>query len=345
MVCSSGAFHYRRRPSFLQETRDVSKVMRIHQHGGPEVLRWEDEEVGDPGPGQVRLRQTAVALNFVDIYFRVGQFGSETMPFVPGVEGAGIVDAVGPGVDQFQPGERVAYAGLPGAYREVRLAPAERLLKLPDDIDDRTAAAGLLRALTCEYLLRRLYKVQPGDTILFHAAAGGVGLIACQWAKALGATVIGTVRNDEKAEVARQHGCDHPIIYTREDFVARVKELTDGEGVPVVYDSVGRDTFMRSLECLRPVGMAINFGTASGQVEPFSLQVLHKKSLIVTRPALATFIAKRGDYETAAEAVFGAMRRGVFKVPVGGAYPLAEAAQAHRALESGNTIGSLVFTV
>ena len=321
----------------------MNKVIRIHRYGGPEVMQWEDAEVGDPGPGEARIRHTAVGLNFVDIYHRAGQFGAEALPMVLCVQGVGVVEATGAGVGEIRTGDRVAYVGVRGAYCERRLVPADRMVILPDDLSDVDAAVLLLRGLTAEYLLRRLYRVQPGDTILFHAAAGGVGLIACQWAKALGATVIGTVGSDAKADIARAHGCDHVIVYTREDFVARVKEITGGQGVPVVYDSVGRDTFMGSLDCLRPMGIAVNFGTASGQVEPFPLQRLHHNSLVVTRPTLATWIAERGDLDAACAEVFAVVRDGTVKVEASRTYPLHAAAQAHRDLESRNTTGAMIL--
>ena len=260
-----------------------------------------------------------------------------------GVQGVGVVEATGAGVGEIRTGDRVAYVGVRGAYCERRLVPADRMVTLPDDLSDVDAAVLLLRGLTAEYLLRRLYRVRPGDTILFHAAAGGVGLIACQWAKALGTTVIGTVGSDAKADIARAHGCDHVIVYTREDFVARVKEITDGQGVPVVYDSVGRDTFMGSLDCLRPMGMAVNFGTASGQVEPFPLQRLHHNSLVVTRPTLGTWITERGDLDAACAEVFAVVRDGTVKVEASRTYPLHAAAQAHHDLESRNTTGGMAL--
>ena len=321
----------------------MNKVIRIHRYGGPEVMQWEDGEVGDPGPGEARIRHTAVGLNFVDIYHRTGQFGAEALPLVLGVQGVGVVEATGAGVGEIRTGDRVAYVGVRGAYCERRLVPADRMVILPDDLSDVHAAVLLLRGLTAEYLLRRLYRVQPGDTILFHAAAGGVGLIACQWAKALGATVIGTVGSDAKADIARAHGCDHVIVYTREDFVARVKEITGGQGVPVVYDSVGRDTFMGSLDCLRPMGIAVNFGTASGQVEPFPLQRLHHNSLVVTRPTLATWIAERSDLDAACTEVFAVVGDGTVKVEASRTYPLHAAAQAHHDLESRTTTGGMAL--
>jgi NADPH2:quinone reductase len=314
-----------------------TRAMMLRAHGGPEALRSEEIELRAPGAGEALIRQTAIGLNFVDVYYRSGQFGAHDslpLPAVLGVQGAGVVEALGPETSDMSVGDWVTYVGQPGAYAERRLVPAARLLPLPADISAELAAAALLRGLTCEYLLRRLYKVKPGDTILFHAAAGGLGLIACQWAKALGATVIGTVGSDEKASLAAAHGCDHPIVYTREDFVARVMEITGGRGVPVVYDSVGRDTFLRSLDCLGPRGTAINFGTASGQVEPFSLQILHRKSLFVTRPTLTTWIADRAEYAEAATTFFDALRSGAIRVEVGSRYALADVGQAHADLES-----------
>jgi NADPH2:quinone reductase len=260
-----------------------------------------------------------------------------------GSQGAGVVEAVGDGVEDLSIGDRVTYANLLGSYTESRIVPANRMVKTPDDISDELAAAAFLRGLTAQYLLKRLYPVQPGETILVHAAAGGAGLILCQWAKALGATVIGTVSTDAKAEIAKAHGCDHAIVYTRDNFSDKVKEITNGEGVPVVYDSVGRDTFMGSLECLSPMGMGINFGTASGQVEPFPLQHLHKKSLIVTRPTLATYVAKREDLDKASQEVFGVLRDGTVKVDITGRFALKDAAQAHRAIESRETTGTMIL--
>ena len=314
-----------------------TRAMVLRAHGGPDVLREEDVDIGAPGAGQALIRQTAIGLNFVDVYYRSGQFGAHDslpLPAILGVQGAGVVEALGSEPSGLAVGDRVAYVGQPGAYAERRLVPANRLLRLPANVSDELAAASLLRGLTCEYLLRRLYKVQPGDQILIHAAAGGLGLIACQWAKALGATVIGTVGSDEKATLAAAHGCDHPIVYTREDFVTRVMEITGGRGVPVVYDSVGRDTFLRSLDCLRPMGLAVNFGTASGQVEPFPLQLLHRKSLFVTRPTLTSWIAAREDYENAAAAFFAAIDGGAIKVQVGTRYRLQDVGRAHADLES-----------
>ncbi|ROR34112.1 quinone oxidoreductase family protein [Inmirania thermothiophila] len=323
----------------------MAKAIRIHEHGGPEVLRLEEVEVGEPGPGEVRLRQTAVGLNFIDVYHRTGLYPLPALPAVLGMEGAGVVEAVGEGVTEVRPGDRVAYAGLPvGAYAEVRLIPAHRLVPLPDDIDDVQAAGVMLQGMTAQYLLRRTYRVQAGETILVHAAAGGVGLILCQWARHLGATVIGTVGSAEKAELARAHGCHHPVNYREEDFVARVRELTGGEGVPVVYDSVGRDTFMGSLDCLRPLGMMVSFGQASGPVPPLDIGVLAQKgSLYLTRPTLMTYTARREDLLASARELFEVVRSGAVRIEVRQTYPLAEAAQAHRDLEARRTTGSTVL--
>jgi len=261
-------------------------AIRVHEVGGPEVLKWEEVNVGDPGPGQVRLRQEAAGLNFIDVYHRTGLYPQQ-LPFIPGVEGAGVIDAVGQGVTDLKAGDRVAYGGPVGGYAEVRLIPADRLVKLPDAISSEQAAAAMLQGMTAHMLLRRVHAVKAGESILVHAAAGGVGLILCQWAKALGATVIGTVGSDEKAQLARAHGCDHPIIYTRQDFVAEVGRITDGAKVPVVYDGVGRDTFMKSLDCLARRGMMASFGNSSGAVDPFPPGLLAQKgSLFLTRPTL-----------------------------------------------------------
>lgn len=322
----------------------MTKAIRIHEHGGPEVLKWEDVEVGEPGPGEVFVRHTAIGLNFVDTYHRTGQMKHPvTFPMILGVQGVGVVEATGPDAGSLKTGNRVSYSGLQGSYSEARLAHADRLIVLPDDISDELAAAAFLRTLTAEYLLRRLHKVEPGETILVHAAAGGAGQIICQWAKALGAVVIGTVGSDEKAELVKGLGVDHAIVYTRDDFAEKVMEITGGRGVPVVYDSVGRDTFMGSLDCLSPMGHAINYGTASGQVEPFPLQNLHKKSLTVTRPTLATYIASREDLEKASDTVFGVLRDGTVKVDISRRYALADTAQAHADLESRNTTGAMIL--
>ena len=322
----------------------MTKAIRIHEHGGPEVLKWEDVEVGEPGPDEVLVRHTAIGLNFVDTYHRTGQMKHPvTFPMILGVQGVGVVEATGPDAGSLKTGDRVSYSGLQGSYSEARLAHADRLIVLPDDISDELAAAAFLRTLTAEYLLRRLHKVEPGETILVHAAAGGAGQIICQWAKALGAVVIGTVGSDEKAELVKGLGVDYAIVYTRDNFAEKVMEITGSRGVPVVYDSVGRDTFMGSLDCLSPMGHAINYGTASGQVELFPLQNLHKKSLTVTRPTLATYIASREDLEKASDTVFGVLRDGTVKVDISRRYALADTAQAHADLESRNTTGAMIL--
>ena len=323
----------------------MPKAIRIHQTGGPEAMRWEDVDVGAPGPGEIRIRHEAVGLNYIDVYFRTGLYPAPSLPFSPGMEGAGVVDAVGEGVGSLSVGDRIAYAAPPvGAYAEVRLMPAENVVKIPPGIDASLAAAMMLQGMTVEYLLRRTYPVQSGDTILFHAAAGGVGLIACQWAKHLGATVIGTVGNDEKAELAREHGCDHAIVYTRENFSERVRDLTDGAGVPVVYDAVGRDTFEGSLDCLQPRGMLVSFGQSSGKIDPFDVGILSARgSLYITRPTLMTYTASRTDLEDSARALFEVVGGGAVHVTVNQTFPLADAAAAHRALESRQTTGSTVL--
>ncbi|MER2530748.1 MAG: quinone oxidoreductase [Candidatus Competibacter sp.] len=323
----------------------MSKAIRIHEYGGPEVLRWEDVEVGAPGPGQLRVRHAAVGLNYIDVYHRTGLYPLPSLPWTLGMEGAGQVEAVGEGVTEFKVGDRVAYASPPvGAYAEVRLVPADRVVALPDTIDDRTAAAMMLQGMTAQYLLRRTYRVRPGDAILLHAAAGGVGLIASQWARDLGATVIGTVGNDDKAELARAHGCHHVIVYSRENFAERVREITGGQGVAVVYDSVGQATFMGSLDCLRPLGTMVSFGNASGPVPPFEPGILAAKgSLFLTRPTLMTYTAKRADLVASAAELFEVVGNGVVKIEVRQTYPLAETAQAHRDLEARQTTGSTVL--
>ena len=323
----------------------MPKAIRIHQTGGPDAMQWEDVEVGTPGPGEIRIRHEAVGLNYIDIYFRTGLYPAPSLPFSPGMEGAGIVEAVGEGVDSPAVGDRVAYAAPPvGSYAEERLMPAEKVVEVPAGIDAHQAAAMMLQGMTVEYLLRRTYPVRSGETILFHAAAGGVGLIACQWAKHLGATVIGTVSSDKKAELARAHGCDHPIVYTRENFTERVRELTDGTGVPVVYDAVGRDTFEGSLDCLRPRGMLVSFGQSSGKIDPFDIGILSAKgSLYITRPTLMTYTESRIDLEISAQALFDVVGRGAVRITVNQTFPLAEAAAAHRALESRQTTGSTIL--
>ena len=318
-------------------------AMRIHEAGGPENLKWEEVEVGAPGPGQVRVRNTAVGLNYVDTYQRSGLYPMP-MPFTLGSEGAGVVEAVGPKVKDLKAGDRVAYSGPVGAYAEVLLRPADRLVKIPAGVDDRAAAAMMLKGLTTQYLLRRTFKVKKGDTILMHAAAGGVGLILCQWAKALGATVIGTVGSDDKVALAKKAGCKHVIVTSKENFVERVKAITKGKGVPVVYDGVGKDTFMGSLDCLSPLGYMVSFGNASGAVPPFNAGILAQKgSLFLTRPTLNTYCAARDDLVKAARDLFTVVKSGKVKISINQTYPLSEAAQAHRDLESRKTTGSTVL--
>jgi NADPH2:quinone reductase len=323
----------------------MTHAIRIHRPGGPEALVWDEIQVGSPGPGQVRLRHTAVGLNFIDVYHRTGLYPLP-LPLIIGSEGAGVVEELGPGVTGLQPGDRVAYAGVIGAYAETRLIPADRVVKIPAKITDHQAAAMMLQGMTVRYLIREVYAVKPGDTILIHAAAGGVGLILCQWAKALGATVIGTVSSDGKAELAKAHGCDHPIVYTRDDFQKRVMEITEGRKLPVVYDSIGKDTFMQSLDCLRPRGLMAMFGQASGSPPPMEINLLAQKgSLYLTRPTLGTFIATAQDLKTTADDLFDVVASGKVKISVNQTYPLKDAAQAHRDLEARKTTGSTVLTV
>ena len=308
-------------------------------------MQWEPVEVGEPGPGQVRLRQEAVGLNYIDVYHRTGLYPQQ-LPFTPGVEGAGVVEAVGDGVDWLKIGDRVAYAGPIGSYAEERLIAADKLVKLPDSISTEQAAAMMLQGMTAHMLLRSVHKVKPGETILIHAAAGGVGLIVCQWAKALGATVIGTVGSDAKAELARAHGCDHPIVYSRQDFAAEVDRITAGAKLPVVYDSIGKDTFDRSLDCLAPKGLMVTFGNASGPVAPFEPGLLAQKgSLFLTRPTLFTYTATRAGLEQAASELFDVVASGKVKVEIKQRFALKDAADAHRALEARQTSGSTVLTV
>jgi NADPH:quinone reductase len=322
----------------------MAKVIRFHEKGGPDVLRVEEHAIGDPGPGQARVRHLAVGVNYLDCYQRSGLY-PVPLPSGLGSEAAGIVDAVGEGVEHVRVGDRVAYAGgPPGAYAEARLMPADRLVRLPDEIDPQRAAAMMLKGLTVQYLVRRTYRVRAGDTVLWHAAAGGVGLIACQWLKVLGARVIGTVGSDEKAEVARAHGADHVIVYTRESFPEKVRELTAGRGVPVVYDSVGKSTFMGSLDCLQPLGLMVSFGNASGPVQNLDLGLLSQKgSLFLTRPTLVTYSAKREDLEAMSAELFQVVRSGKVRIDIGRTLPLAEAAQAHRDLEARKTTGATVL--
>lgn len=320
-------------------------AIQLHRPGGPEELVWEAVETGEPGPGQVQIRQTAVGLNFIDVYHRTGLYPQD-LPFIPGVEAAGVVERLGPDVDGLKHGDRVAYAGPIGGYAEQRLIAADRLVKLPDDIGDEQAAAMMLKGMTVDMLIRSVRSLKAGDTILVHAAAGGIGLILCQWASALGATVIGTVSSDEKAELARANGCEHPIVYTRQDFVAEVDRLTGDRKLPVVYDSVGRDTFLKSLDCLRKRGLMVSFGQSSGPVEPFAPRLLAQKgSLFLTRPTLFDYIATREDLEASAASLFDAVRTGKVKADIGQRFPLSQAAEAHRALEARQTTGSTILTV
>jgi NADPH2:quinone reductase len=323
----------------------MSKAIVINQTGGPEVLRWVDYDPGQPGPGEVRLRHEAVGLNFIDVYHRTGLYPLPSLPAVPGMEGSGAVEAVGDGVTEVAEGDRVAYAGLPpGAYAQVRLIPADRLVKLPESITTRQAAAMMLQGMTARYLLRGCFDVKAGDTILIHAAAGGVGSIVCQWAKHLGATVIGTVGTEEKAAKATENGCDYPVLYKKEEFVARVKEITEGRGVDVVYDSVGQATFMKSLDCLRPLGTMVSFGQSSGPVAPLELGLLSAKgSLFLTRPSLMTYTAKREDLLTHARDLFEVVEKGGVKVEIRQTFPLSDAARAHRDLEGRRTTGSSIL--
>jgi NADPH2:quinone reductase len=322
----------------------MSRAIRIHTPGGPEAMKWEEVAVGDPGQGEARVRHTAVGVNYIDTYHRSGLY-KVPLPSGLGSEGAGVVEAVGAGVDGVKPGDRVAYCGGPlGSYSEARVMPAERLVKLPDGISDRVAATLMLKGLTTQYLFRQIYKLKAGDTILFHAAAGGVGLIACQWARALGVTMIGTVGSDEKAELAKANGCTHTIVYTRENFVERVKALTGGKGVPVVYDGIGKDTFPASLDCLVPRGLFVSYGNASGPVPPFDILLLSQKgSLMVTRPTLFTFANNRENIAAMSGELFDLVKSGKIVSEPRQTVPLKDAADAHRALESRNTTGATIL--
>jgi len=323
----------------------MTMAIRIHQTGGPEQMVWEDIDPGAPGEGEVLIKHTAVGLNFIDVYHRTGLYPLPGGPFSPGMEAAGVVSAIGHGVSGVREGDRVAYATPPvGAYAEQRILAADRVVKIPDNLPDQTAAAMMLQGLTAHYLLRRTYRVQSGDTILIHAAAGGVGLIACQWARHLGATVIGTVGSTEKAELARSHGCEFPVLYKEQDFVEAVERITGGGKLPVVYDSVGRDTFQKSLNCLRPLGMMVLFGQSSGGVPPLDLGVLAAKgSLFLTRPTLMTYTAKREDLVSGAEELFDVVASGAVKIEINQTYALKNAAQAHMDLEGRKTTGSTVL--
>ena len=323
----------------------MTKAIRIYETGGPDVMRWEDVDPGNPEPGEALVRHEAVGLNFIDVYHRTGLYPLPALPATPGMEGSGIVEAIGEGVTEVAIGDRVAYAGIPpGAYAEVRRIPAHRLVQLPEKISFQQGAAMMLQGMTARYLLRGCYDVKKGDTILIHAAAGGVGSIVCQWAKHLGATVIGTVGSPAKAELARAHGCDHPILYNDEDFTAKTKEITGGNGVDVVYDSVGQATFMQSLDCLRPMGMMVSFGQASGSVPPLDLgELAARGSLFLTRPSLMAYTAAREDLLNHAGDLFEVVQSGAVKIEVNQTYPLAEAARAHRDLEARKTTGSTIL--
>jgi NADPH2:quinone reductase len=324
----------------------MSMAIRVHEIGGPEVLRWEAVPDVRPDAGQIRVRQSFVGLNFIDVYHRTGVY-KVPLPLVPGMEGAGVVTAVGEAVSDLRVGDRVAYAaGPPGAYAEERVYPADRAVLLPGGIDERTAAAMMLKGMTAQVLLRQTIEVKAGDFILFHAAAGGVGLIACQWARHLGATVIGTVGSDDKATLARANGCEHVLIHGRDDVVARVKEITGGKGVRVVYDSIGKDTFMQSLDCLQVRGMLVLFGQSSGVVPPFEPNLLAAKGcLYLTRPSLFAYVPTRASLLTTANDLFSVVASGAVKITIGQTFPLRDAAAAHRALEGRQTTGSSVLIV
>jgi NADPH:quinone reductase len=323
----------------------MAKAIRMYKTGGPEVMVWEDYDPGRPGPGEALIRHEAVGLNFIDVYHRTGLYPLPSLPATPGMEGAGIVEAIGEEVSEVRVGDRVAYAGLPpGAYAQVRLIPAHRLVRLPESIPTRQAAGMMLRGMTARYLLYGCYRVKKGDTILIQAAAGGVGLIVSQWAKFLGATVIGTVGSKDKAQLARAHGCDHTILYREEDFASKVKEITRGRGVDVVYDSVGQATFMKSLDCLRPMGVMVSFGQSSGTVPPFDLGILSAKgSLFLTRPTLMAYTEKREDLLAHAKDLFEVVTNGAVKIEIHQTYPLAEASRAHRDVEARKTTGSTIL--
>ncbi len=322
----------------------MAKAIQCFSNGGPEVMEYVDVQVGEPGAGEARVRHHAIGLNYIDVYFRTGLY-PQSLPAGLGMEGAGVIEAVGPDVTHVKVGDRVAYACRPpGAYAEARVMPAGSLVKLPDSISFETAAAMMLQGLTVQYLFNRTFPLKGGETILFHAAAGGVGLIACQWARALGVTMIGTVGSDEKAELAKAYGCTHTINYNKEDFLARVKELTHGQGVPVVYDSIGVDTFTKSLDALSPLGTMVSFGSASGPVPPFSLQELASRgSLFITRPTLFAYTAKRSDLQAMADDLFGMVTSGKVKIEINQRYALKDVQQAHRDLESRKTTGSTIL--
>lgn len=320
----------------------MPQAIRIHKNGGPEVLKYEEVPEAKPKAGEVRIKQTAIGLNFIDTYQRSGLYPLP-LPLTLGSEGAGVVDAVGRGVKTLKEGDRVAYCGALGAYTDSRVIAADRLVKLPRWLDDQTAAAMMLKGMTAEYLIRRTYRVRKGETVVFHAAAGGVGLIACQWLRQLGVNVIGTVGSPEKAKLAKRHGCRHPVLYKRENLAKAVERITKGKGVPVVYDSVGASTFEQSLDCLAPRGMFVSFGNASGPVPPFNPGILAQKgSLYFTRPTLVTYIASREDLEKSARALFGAVKKGV-KIRIDQTFKLKDAVKAHKALEGRRTTGSTIL--
>jgi len=322
----------------------MSYAIRVHETGGPEVLKWEEVKVGAPGPGEVKIRHHAVGLNYIDVYFRSGAYPAAGLPFIPGMEASGEILAVGEDVDFLTIGDRVAYAGAVGSYAQERIAPAGQMVKLPDDISYEQGAAMMLQGMTARYLLRKTYNVGPGTTLLFHAAAGGVGLVACQWAAHLGATIIGTVGSDEKAKLATKNGCTHIIRYRDEDFVERVKQLTDGQGVDVVYDSIGKDTFPGSLDCLKPLGLWVSFGAASGPVEDFNIGILAAKgSLFATRPTLFTYINSREDLLATAQDLFDVVAQGHVNITINQTYALKDAVQAHKDLEARKTTGSTIL--
>ncbi len=322
----------------------MNHAVLVHNTGGPDVLSYESAPMPGPDPGEVLIKHTAIGLNYIDVYFRSGLY-SAPLPLIPGMEGVGIIQEIGPGVTGFKTGERIGYASRPiGAYAEYRTMPTERIVKIPDGISDEQAAAALLKGMTTEYLLRRTFPVQAGQTILFHAAAGGVGLIACQWAKHLGATIIGTVGSEEKAALAKQYGCTHVINYNTENFVERVKDITNGKGVPVVYDGVGKETFLPSLDCLQRRGTMVSFGNASGPVDPFPPALLSQKgSLYLTRPAMPDYTHEPEDYQQSATALFDVIKTGAVQLPIHQRYELKDAAQAHKDLEGRKTTGSSVF--
>ncbi|MFY0735383.1 MULTISPECIES: quinone oxidoreductase family protein [Aurantimonas] len=324
----------------------MSKAIMVHEVGGPDVMKWEEHDPGQPGEGEVRVRQTAAGVNFIDVYFRTGVYKAPQMPFALGKEGAGVVTAIGPGTDRFKVGDRIAYNGVAGSYAEEVVVAADKAVKIPDTIDDHTAAAIMLKGMTAEYLLRRTFKVGPETVLLFHAAAGGVGLIAGQWAKHLGATVIGTAGSPEKCERALQNGYDHVINYRDADFVEKVREITDGRKCDVVYDSVGKDTFPGSLDCLKARGLWVSFGQSSGNVPPFDIGILNQKgSLFATRPSLFGYNTSRDELDASAKALFDVVGSGAVKITIGQTYPVAEAAQAHRDLEARKTTGATILTM